>query len=110
VPLCFGSDFPVELVDVTHGLHAAVTRQDAAGQPPGGWLPDQRLRLPEAIAAFSSGAAYACFSEGFLGRVAPGFQADLTCFGEDLRALPPAELRQARVAATLVAGEVLHRA
>lgn len=110
VPLCFGSDFPVELPDVTHGLHAAITRQDGAGQPPGGWLPDQRLTLAEAIAAFSSGAAYACFSEGFLGRIAPGHQADLTCFRDDLRELPAAELRQAAVAATLVAGEVLHRA
>lgn len=110
VPLAFGSDFPVELPDVTHGLQAAITRQDAEGQPPGGWQPDQRLTLPEAIAAFSSGAAYACFSEAFLGRIAPGFQADLTCFRDDLRALAPAELRQAAVAATLVAGEVLHRA
>jgi predicted amidohydrolase YtcJ len=110
VPLCFGSDFPVELVDVTHGLFAAITRQDPAGHPPGGWRPDQRLELPEAIAAFSSGAAFASFGEGFLGRVAPGFQADLTCFRDDLRTLPPAEVRSATVAATLVAGEVLYRA
>ncbi len=110
VPLCFGSDFPVELPDVTHGLHAAVTRQDAAGQPPGGWLPAERLSLDEAIAAFSAGAAHACFAEAFLGRVAAGFQADLTCFRDDLRALPPAALRQAEVAATLVAGRVRYRA
>jgi predicted amidohydrolase YtcJ len=110
VPLAFGSDFPVELPDVTHGLHAAITRQDADGQPPDGWLPDQRLTLPEAIAAFSSGAAYACFAEGFLGRVAEGFQADLTCFRDDLRTLSPADLREAPVAATLVGGEVLYRA
>jgi predicted amidohydrolase YtcJ len=110
VPLAFGSDFPVELPDVTHGLYAAITRQDADGQPPDGWLPDQRLTLPEAIAAFSSGAAYACFAEGFLGRVAEGFQADLTCFRDDLRTLSPAELREAPVAATLVGGEVLYRA
>jgi predicted amidohydrolase YtcJ len=110
VPLCFGSDFPVELVDVTHGLHAAITRQDAAGQPPGGWRPDQRLRLDEAIAAFSAGAAFASFSERFLGRVAPGFSADLTCFRDDLRTLPPSEVRSAPVAATLVGGQVLHRA
>lgn len=110
VPLAFGSDFPVELPDVTHGLYAAVTRQDADGRPPGGWRPDQRLTLAEAIAAFCSGAAYACFAEAFLGRVAAGFQADLTCFRDDLRTLPPAELRRAAIAATLVGGEVLHRA
>jgi predicted amidohydrolase YtcJ len=110
VPLAFGSDFPVELPNVTHGIYAAVTRQDAQGQPPGGWLPDQRLTLPEAITAFSKGAAYACFSEAFLGRISPGFQADLTCFRDDLRELTPATLRDAEVAATVVAGEVLHRA
>lgn len=110
VPLCFGSDFPVELVDVTHGLYAAITRQDAEGQPSGGWLPEQRLRLSEAIAAFSSGAAFASFSDGFLGRIAPGFAADLTCFRDDLRTLAPPELREAPVAATLVAGEVRYRA
>lgn len=110
VPLCFGSDFPVELPDVTHGLHAAITRQDAQGQPPGGWLPDQRLSLPEAIAAFCSGAAHASFAEAFAGRVAPGFVADLTCFRDDLRTLEPLALRDAPVAATLVAGHVRHRA
>jgi predicted amidohydrolase YtcJ len=110
VPLCFGSDFPVELVDVTHGLHAAITRQDPEGHPPGGWLPDQRLSLQQALAAFSSTAAYASFSEAFLGRVAVGLQADLTCFRDDLRKLEAAALRDAPVAATLVAGQVRYRA
>src|SRR5690606_17561639 len=109
VPLCFGSDFPVELPDVTHGLHAAITRQDADGRPPEGWLPQERLTLVEALAAFGPAAAHASFSEGFLGRVAPGFEADLTCFRDDLRALSPAALRDAPVAATLVAGQVRYR-
>jgi len=107
--LCFGSDFPVELVDITHGLHAAITRQDGEGQPPGGWLPDQRLSLEEAIAAFSSGAAYAGFADDFLGRLQIGFQGDLSCFRDDLRTLAPHELRDAPVAATIVAGRIGYR-
>lgn len=107
--LCLGSDFPVELVDVTHGLYAAVTRQDASGSPPGGWLPDQRLTLQEAIAGFSREAAHAGFSGGFTGHLAIGMQGDLSCFRDDLRTLSPAGLREAAVAATIVGGEVLYQ-
>ena len=49
VHLALGSDFPVEQADITHGIHAAMTRQDAEGRPPGGWLPDQKLTLEEAL-------------------------------------------------------------
>lgn len=108
--LCFGSDFPVERVDVTHGLHAAITRQDAKEQPAGGWQPDQRLTLPEAIAAFCREAAFASFCEGFLGVIKAGYQADLTCFRDDLRSLAPSKVREAPIAATLVGGEVRYRA
>ncbi|MCH9686257.1 MAG: amidohydrolase, partial [Deltaproteobacteria bacterium] len=106
VPLCFGSDFPVELPDVTHGLYAAITRQDAAGNPAGGWLPDQRLTLVEAVSAFSAAAAYAGFAEEFLGALTVGRQADLTCFRKDLRTLSPLDVRNAEIAATIVGGTV----
>ena len=82
VHLCFGSDAPVELADVAHGLHAATTRQDRDGQPPGGWLPQQRVSLQEAIAGFSSEAAFAAHREGHLGRVAVGYRGDLSLFGD----------------------------
>lgn len=110
VRLCFGSDAPVELPDITHGLHAATTRQDAEGRPPGGWQPDQRLSLLETITAFSRGAAFASFSEAFAGTLALRQPADLTCFRDDLRALPPEQLRDAPVAATLVGGQLGYRA
>jgi predicted amidohydrolase YtcJ len=104
VQLAFGSDFPVELVDVTHGLHAAVTRQDAQGQPQGGWLPDQRLTLPEALAGFSSGPAHASHRDDHLGRIAPGYRADLTCFADPLEQRPPEALRDAKIRGTIVDG------
>ena len=104
-PLALGSDFPVELPDPTHGLYAAITRQDPEGAPPGGWLPGQRLSLDEAIAGFTRGAAYAVHRDPHLGRLAPGYAADLTCFAADLRALPPAQLRAAPLLATIIAGQ-----
>jgi len=110
VPLAFGSDFPVERVDVTHGLYAAITRQDPEGNPAGGWLADQRLDLTEAIAAFSATAAYAARREDHLGRLQVGYQADVTCFAEDLQSLAPKQVRDAAIAATIVGGQVAHRA
>jgi len=110
VPLCFGSDFPVERVDIAHGLYAAVTRQDPNGQPAGGWLPDQRLDLEEAIAAFSASAAYAAHREDHLGILAPGMAGDVTCFSEDLRHVKPRAIYDAEVTATIVGGAVAYRA
>lgn len=108
--LCFGSDFPVELVDVTHGLYSAITRMDPKGQPSGGWTSDQVLTLEEAIAAFSRDAAYAGFSESYLGTIVEGARADFSCFRDDLRTLEPGQVRDAAVAATIVDGIVRYRA
>jgi hypothetical protein len=106
VPLAFGSDFPVESVEPTFGLYSAITRQDEHGQPPGGWLPDQKLTLDEALRAFSAGAAFAAHREGAFGRLAPGMRADLTCFAGDLRAMSPGQLRTAAVRATVIDGAI----
>ena len=108
VTLAFGSDFPVELVDVTHGLYAAVTRQTADGHPVGGWLPDQRLDLLEAIGGFTTGAARAAHRETHLGRLALGYRADLTCFGEAIDTLEPSALRTTRIRGTLIDGEAVY--
>jgi hypothetical protein len=104
--VAFGSDFPVELADVTHGLYAAVTRQDPDGQPPGGWLPEQRVSLAQALRGFTVEAAYAGWREEHLGALRPGAQADVSCFVEDLEAATPATLRAATVRATIVRGRV----
>ncbi|MBK6921155.1 MAG: amidohydrolase [Deltaproteobacteria bacterium] len=108
--LCFGSDFPVERVDPTLGLYAAITRQDLAGAPNGGWLPEQRLSLDEALWCFTQGAAFAVQREHELGTLAPGMRADVTCFtgrldGEDRRALATLPVR-----ATIIDGHVVWQA
>ena len=86
VPLAFGSDAPVESERVVLGLHAAVTRQDAAGQPPEGFLPSQKLNVNEALRAFSHGAAVAVHREKTLGVFKAGAQFDATVFDRDPRA------------------------
>ena len=106
--LCFGSDFPVELPDVTHGLYAAITRQDASGAPKGGWLPEQRVSLERAVRAFTEEAAYASHRDEELGRIEVGMQADLTCFGRVLNAQEPARIRDAPVLGTIVGGRPHH--
>lgn len=104
VPLVFGSDFPIESPDPRLGLYAARTRQDAKGQPEGGWFPEQRLSGQQALAAFTSGAAYASFAEGERGRLAPGMDADFTVLSTDPVDAPPRDLLEARVLMTVVAG------
>ncbi len=105
VPLAAGSDFPVEEVAPLLGIYAAVTRQDATGKPPGGWYPDQKLTLDEALAAFTSGAAYAEFADGTRGMIAVGRDADITVFDRPLAA--DKSLLETRIQMTMVGGRIV---
>ena len=107
VPLAFGSDFPVEEVNPLLGIYAAVTRQDAAGNPPQGWYPAQRMTLDEAIGAFTRGAAFAEFAEQRRGMLAPGREADLTVFDRALA--PDRSLLQTHVQMTVVGGQIVYQ-
>ena len=79
VPVCpVQAIFPVEEVPPLSGLWAAVTREDKDGKPSGGWHPEERLTLDEALRGYTVEAAYAAFQETHRGRIAPGFVADLT--------------------------------
>jgi len=107
--LALGSDFPVERVDPRLGLYAAVTRQDRAGQPPGGWQPEQRLSAAEALRGFTSDAAWAGHDEAEVGRLQPGLHADFVVFDrdpldEDVR------LDELKVLSTWVDGEAVYEA
>jgi hypothetical protein len=108
--LAFGSDFPVEAVDPLWGVYAAVTRCDHDGNPPGGWMPEQRLSVEEAVRAFTFGAAYAAFDENDAGTIEVGKRADLTILDRDLLSIPPREILQTRAAMTIVRGQVVFEA
>ncbi len=103
-----GSDFPVESPDPLWGIYAAVTRQGHAGQPDGGWLPDQRLTAAEAVRGFTVDAAYGSFEEDLKGTLAVGKLADLVVLSRDILAVAPAEILDTEVLMTVVGGEVVH--
>ncbi|HEX6375153.1 MAG TPA: amidohydrolase [Allosphingosinicella sp.] len=105
-PLAFGSDFPVESPNPFPGLAAAISRQDAEGQPPGGWLPEQRLTLEQALAAFTRGAAYAGFADDRIGSLEKGRWADFILVDRDIFDVPtPRQLRETKVVETWIAGQ-----
>ena len=105
VPLAFGSDFPVESPNPFHGLAAAISREDENGNPPGGWLPQQRVSLEDAFAAFTRGAAFASFAEDMLGTLEPGRMADFIFIDRDIFASgDQRQIRETQVLETWVGG------
>ncbi len=105
VPLAFGSDFPVESPNPFPGIAAAISREDAQGQPPGGWLAEQRLSMEQAFAAFTRGAAYAGFAEDRLGSLEPGHMADFIFIDRDIFALQDQrQVRDTQVLETYLGG------
>ncbi|MBL8949428.1 MAG: amidohydrolase [Myxococcaceae bacterium] len=102
--VAFGSDFPVERPDPLLGLFAARTRTDASGQPAGGWHPEQKLTPEEALAGFTSGAAYAEFAEDRRGVLREGYDADFVALSVDPVEDPPEALLGAKVLVTVVDG------
>ena len=104
-----GSDFPVELANVFHGIHASVTRQDHNNEPAGGWLPGQRLTLEEALRSFTVDAAYGAFQEQMLGTLNPGSWADFILIDRDIFAIDPTQLWQTEVQQTWVNGKQVYK-
>lgn len=107
--VAFGSDFPVEKPDVLLGLYAARTRQDLDGLPAGGWHPEQKVSGAEALAGFTSGAAYAEFAEERRGMIKVGYDADFTALSVDPVDGDAAALPKAQVLVTVVDGVDVYR-
>ncbi len=107
--LVFSSDWPSAIsVKPVDGLHTAVTRTTAEGQPPGGWMPEQRLTLETALANYTRSGAYAQFAEKTLGTIEPGKFADIIVLSEDPFKIKPSELHALRVRKTVFNGNVLY--
>ena len=103
--IAFGSDFPVESPNPFPGLAAAISRQDMHGQPPGGWLPEQRVSFEQALSGFTRDAAYAGFAEQKFGALEPGKWADFILVDRDVSAADPQALARTQVLETWVAGK-----
>lgn len=100
-----GSDFPVESPNPFEGMHAAVTRQDAAGDPVGGWYPQQAMSVLEALRCFTLDAAYAAHQEQSLGSLEVGKWADFVLVDRDLFKIPTYEIHKIQVLQTWVGGK-----
>ena len=107
--LAFGSDWYVAPPTPLEGIYAAVTRRTLDDKNPGGWVPQQKIAVDEALKAYTAGGAYASFRERDTGTIAPGMLADLTVIDRDLRVIPAAEIREAKIARTIVAGKTVFR-
>lgn len=107
--VAFGSDAPVEIPNPFHGLHAAITRTTAEGEPDGGWEPQERISLEEALRAYCAAPAYASGEEHIKGTLRPGMLADFAVLDRDIFAVGPAEVRETRVQLTVTGGSVRYR-
>jgi predicted amidohydrolase YtcJ len=103
-----GSDFPVEEPNPMLGFYAAVTRQDPSGNPPGGWMPAERMTREQALRAFTIDAAYAAHAETLTGSLEAGKLADLVMLSADIMRVPAGEILRTTVRMTVVAGEIVH--
>ncbi|MFL6299398.1 MAG: amidohydrolase [Terriglobales bacterium] len=110
VHLAFGTDWTVAPLDPMQGLYAAVTRATLDGKNPNGWLPEQKLTIQEAIAAYTSGSAYAEFQEKEKGTISAGKLADMVLLDRDILTIPANETKNAKVRLTVVGGKVVYRA
>lgn len=107
--LAFGSDWPVADIDPLVGIFVAVNRTSKEGEPDGGWTPEERLSLRDALLAYTSGAAWSSFDEQRKGKLEPDMLADIVILSKDLFALPPERLLEAEVITTIVDGKVVYR-
>jgi predicted amidohydrolase YtcJ len=103
--LAFGSDFPVESPDPWAGWAASFTRQDASGQPFGGWRPQEAVTREQGWAGFTTGAAFAGFAEDKIGRIAVGMRADFLIIDRDPLLAAAGDLRATKVIETWVGGD-----
>lgn len=108
VVLAFGSDWYVAPPNVMEGIWAAVTRQTLDGKHPGGWAPQQKITVDEALKAYTWGGAYAAAEESYKGTIAVGKLADLAMLDKDITKIPAAEIRNTKVLMTIVAGQVAY--
>jgi predicted amidohydrolase YtcJ len=106
--IAFGSDWFVAPPTPLEGIYAAVTRRTLDDKNPGGWVPDQKITVEEALVAYTRSGAFASFDEKEKGAIAPGMLADVTVIDKDLRAIPPADIRSAKIVRTIVGGRTVY--
>jgi predicted amidohydrolase YtcJ len=102
------SDAPVESFDPRLAIYCAVTSKNLDGKPEGGWMPEQRLTRAEAVALYTTGAAYTCYEENIKGMLREGYLADFIVMPEDIMAVPEDRIPGLAVEEVWVAGEKVY--
>jgi predicted amidohydrolase YtcJ len=105
--LAFGSDWDVAPMNVLMGIYGAVTRCTLDGKHPGGWVPEQKITVEEAVRAYTMGSAYASFDEKIKGSIEPGKLADLVVLSEDILSMDPVRIADTKVWMTIFDGRVV---
>jgi predicted amidohydrolase YtcJ len=108
VTLAFGTDWPVAPLDPMPGIYAAVTRATLDGKNPGGWIPEEKITLSEAIEAYTMGAAFAEFQENEKGSITPGKLADMVILSDNIFELKPEAIRNVKVKTTIIGGNIVY--
>jgi len=104
-----GTDCPVEVIDPLIGIQRIVTRQEINGYPPGGWRPEERLTVEEALRLVTLDAAYATSEEDVKGSIEPGKLADLVVLSADPMKVPTSAIKDIKVVMTIIDGKVVYR-
>lgn len=107
IALAFGTDYPVEPITPFRGLYAAVTRKNEAGTKE--YVPEQKITIDQAIAAYTVGSAYAEFAEKEKGTLTTGMLADFVVLDRDITKVEPAEILKTRVLRTVVGGKTVYQ-
>lgn len=108
VNIACGSDAPVETFNVLYGIYEAVTRMDLNGNPKGGWLPEQKLTVEEAVYGYTMGGAYSTFEENIKGSIEKGKLADLVVLSRDIFEIPKEEIKDVEVEMTIFNGKIVY--
>ena len=106
---CFGSDWTVAPLNPLLGIDAAVTRRTLDGENPGGWFPEQKITVEQAIRAYTYMSAYAEFGEDVKGTITPGKLADMVIIDRDILTIPSDDIPEARIVYTIVDGQIVHQ-
>jgi predicted amidohydrolase YtcJ len=109
VRLAFGTDWTVAPLSPMWTIYAAVTRATLDGKNPDGWVPEQKLKVSEAVEAYTMGSAYAEFQENVKGSITPGKFADMVLLGDDIFKLQPAAIKDVQVEMTMVGGKIAYK-
>ncbi|HUJ14449.1 MAG TPA: amidohydrolase [Thermoanaerobaculia bacterium] len=104
----FGSDWTVAPLDPIAGIYAAVTRRTLDGKRPNGWIPEEKISVEEALRCYTVNNAWAIFRENEIGKIAPGFLADIAVLSDDLFTIPPEQIERAKVDITIFDGRVIY--